>query len=84
MSIEDILKRGRFGGEDKGPDGGGGEGGGGAADITHDVMSVLKEQHNSLLLVLAAQTQELGNLKQICLHRTRSDEPSECSGGRER
>ena len=43
-------------------------------------MSVLKEQHNSLLLVLAAQTQKLDNLEQICLHRTRSDEQRECSG----
>jgi hypothetical protein len=49
VSIEDI-KLGRFGGEDKGRDGGGGGGGGGG--MTYDVMSVLTEQHNSLLLVL--------------------------------
>jgi uncharacterized spore protein YtfJ len=57
VSIEDI-KGGRFGGEDKGRDGGGG-GGGGGAGMTHDVMSVLTEQHNRLMLALAAQTQEL-------------------------
>jgi hypothetical protein len=81
VSIEDI-KHGRFGGEDKGRDGVGG-GGVGGAGITHDVMSVLEEQHNSLLLVLAAQTQKLDNLEQVCLHRTRSDEQGQCSGGGE-
>jgi hypothetical protein len=79
VSIEDI-KLGRFGGEEKGRDGGGG----GGACITHDdVMSVLTEQHNSLLLVLAAQTQKLDKLEQVCLHRTRSDEQRECSAGGE-
>ena len=78
VSIADI-KRGRFGGKDEGRDGGGG-GASGGAGTTQDVMSVLKEQHNSLLLVLAAQTQKLDNLEQICLHRTRSDEQRECSG----
>ena len=70
-SIEDI-KRGQFGGEDKGRDGAGG----GGVGMTHDAMSVLQEQHNSLMLVLAAQTQKLDNLEQICLHPTRSDEHS--------
>jgi hypothetical protein len=82
ISIEDI-KRGRFGGEDKGRDSGGGGGGGGACGMTHDVMSVLTEQHNSLLLVLATQTQKLDNLEQVCLHHTRSDEQRECSGAGE-
>ena len=80
VSIEDI-KGGRFEGEDKGRDGSGG-GGGGGAGMTHDVMSVLTEQHNRLMLALAAQTQkleahtqQLDKLEHVCLHRTRSDEP---------
>ena len=81
VSIEDI-KGGRFGGEDKRRDGGGGAGIDGAG-MTHDVMSVLTDQHNSLLLVLAAQTQKLDNLEHVCLHRTRSDEHRECSCGGE-
>ena len=52
VSIEDI-KCGRFGGVDKGRDGGGG-GEGDGSGMTHDAMSLLTEQHNSLLLVLAA------------------------------
>jgi hypothetical protein len=50
--------------------------------LTHDIVSVLTEQHNSLLLALAAQTQKvevqtqkLDQLEQVCLHLTRSDEP---------
>jgi hypothetical protein len=50
--------------------------------FTHDIVSMLTEQHNSLLLALAAQTQKLeaqaqklDKLEQVCLHRTRSDEP---------
>ena len=77
VSIEDI-KRGRLAGEDKGRDGGGGRGGGGAG-MANDFMSVLTEQHNSLLLVLAAQTQKLDNLEQVCLYRTRPDEKRDCS-----
>jgi len=82
VSIEDI-KLGMFGGEEKGRDGGGGGGGGGAGITNDDVMSVLTKQHNSLLLVLAAQTQKLDNLEQVCWHRTRSDGQRECSGGGE-
>jgi uncharacterized spore protein YtfJ len=88
VSIEDI-KGGRFEGEDKGRDGTGG-GGGGGAGMTHDVMSVLTEQHNRLMLALAAQTQkleahtqQLDKLEHVCLHRTRSDEHRECSDGGE-
>jgi hypothetical protein len=54
-----------------------------SGSMTHDVMSVLTEQQNSLLLVLAAQTQKLDNLEQVCLPPTRSDEQRECSGGGE-
>ena len=50
--------------------------------LTRDIVSVLTEQHNSLLLALAAQTQKLevqtqklDKLEQVCLHLTRSDEP---------
>ena len=52
--------------------------------MTHDVMSVLTEQHNRLMLALAAQTQkleahtqQLDKLERVCLHRTSrcSDEP---------
>ena len=54
--------------------------------LTHDIVSVLTEQHNSLLLSLAAQTQNVEvqtqqldqlqtQLVQVCLHLTRSDEP---------
>ena len=50
--------------------------------MTHDIVSVLTEQHNSLLLALAAQTQKLeeqtrklNKLEQVCMHRNRSDEP---------
>ena len=88
VSIEDI-KCGRFGGVDKGRDGGGG-GEGDGSGMTHDVMSVLTEQHNRLMLALAAQTQKLeaqtqklDNLEQVCLHRTRSDKHREYSGGGE-
>ena len=49
--------------------------------MTHDIVSVLTEQHNSLLLALAAQTQKLeaqtrlNKLDHVCLHHTPSGEP---------
>ena len=52
--------------------------------LTRDIVSVLTEQHNRLMLALAAQTQkleahtqQLDKLERVCLHRTSrcSDEP---------
>jgi hypothetical protein len=50
--------------------------------MTHDIVFVITEQHNRLMLALEAQTQKLeaqtqrlDKLEQVCLHRTRSDEP---------
>jgi hypothetical protein len=54
--------------------------------MTNDIVSVLTEQHNSLILALAAQTQKLEAqtqqldtlervTNQVCLRRKPSDEP---------